>query len=203
MIFNDAEIEVLKSGMQRIGIFFRLNVDPVVRLWLGVGKIDPGVSTFDPLGATYLGFGAINQVPPIKQLLNGTAERVDFIVSGVSGEILTIATGADAQAVKGKEVAVGFAIMGLSWELLGGVKWSAQYVADFVSVNQSVADQDQPTVRTVRLSAGSRFTGRRRPSYSFFTDTDQQARYPGDLFCEFTPRYANGFNKAWPTFPPP
>ena len=47
MIFNDAEIEVLKSGMQRIGIFFRLNVDPVVRLWLGVGKIDPGVSTFE------------------------------------------------------------------------------------------------------------------------------------------------------------
>jgi hypothetical protein len=203
MTLNDAELAALELGRQRIGVFFRLEADPVVRLWLGFGKIEPGVNAYDLSGAVYRGFGEIQDVPAFKQLVNGKAERVEFTVSGVSGEILGIASGGDSEQVKGKRVAVGFAVMNAQWALLGAVKWGANYTADYLSIAQAVTDDPlQPIVRSVTLSCGTIMTGRRRPSSSYFTDQDQQARHPGDRFCERTPSYATGFNKAWPTFPP-
>jgi hypothetical protein len=198
--FNEAELAALESGSQRIGIFFRLDTDPIVRLWLGFGNIAPGVNVYDLTGAEYKGFGAINNVPSFKQLLNVAAERVEFILSGVSGEVMQIASGDDAEQVKGKRTAVGFALMDQTWAMLGMVHWCAYYVADFLSVQQNAADPMEPIVRTISLSCGTRFTGRRRPSLSYFSDQDQQSRSLLDLFCSLVGRYAHGFNKAWPQF---
>jgi hypothetical protein len=199
--FNDVELAALESGMQRIGIFFRLDTSPVVvRLWLGFGDIQPGVNVYDLTGAEYRGLGEITNVPAFKQLLNGAAERVEFTLSGVSGKVLQIASDDDAEEVKGRRTAVGFALMDRTWAMIGVVHWCAYYVADFLSVQQSAADPMAPIVRTIALSCSTRFTGRRRPSLSYFSDQDQQRRYPGDLFCNLAGRYAHGFNKAWPQF---
>lgn len=204
MNLNNAELAVLKSGMQRIGVFFRLDTDPVVRLWLGIGKIEPGVNTLDLTGATYRGFGELPSVPEFNQMINGAANRVEFVLSGVSGDVLAIASGDDAEDVKGKDVAVGVAIMGSNWELLGAIKWFGNYTADYLAVEQPASDNpEDPIVRTVKLSCGSLMTGRRRASFSYLSNQDQQARYTGDLFCSLVPLYAHGFNKAWPIFPPP
>jgi hypothetical protein len=203
MNFNDAELAVLASGIQRIGVFFRLAVEPdPVRVWLGAGKIKSGVNVRDPDGAVYRGFGELPDVPEINQMINGAAQRVEFILSGVSGRVLSIASGSDAQQVKGKDVAAGFGIFAPNWSLLGAVHWLAVYTADFVSVQQAATDDPlAPIVRTVTLSGGSLMTGRRRPARSYFTHQDQTARFPGDFLCVFVPRYAHGFNKPWPTFP--
>lgn len=202
MILNDTELAALASDVVNIGIFFRLETTPIVRLWLGFGNIHPGVNVYDATGAEYVGFGEIQNVPSFKQLLNGAAERVEFSISGVSGDILQIASGGDSQQVKGKPVAVGFALMAPDWSLLGTVKWCANYTADFLSINQAVVnDPKNAIVRSLSLSCGTLLTARRRPSLSYFTDQDQQARFPGDRFCERTPLYANGFNKTWPVFP--
>ncbi len=199
--FNTAELAALRSRNFRMATFFRLDTDPVVRLWLGFGSIEPGVNRYDLTGAEYMGFGEIQNVPAAKQLINGKAERVEFTLSGVSGDILAIASGGDADQVKGKRVSVGFALMGSDWQLLGPVKWTQNYTADFLTIQQSVTDDpEQPIVRTVSLSCGSLLTARRRPALSYFSNQDQQNRHPGDRFCERTPAYANGFAKNWPIF---
>jgi hypothetical protein len=200
MILNDDENDALRSGKQRIGIFFRLETDPVVRLWLGFGKIRPGENRLDSSGEEYKGFGAIQNIPSIKQLLNGRAARVEFTISGVSGEILRIASGGDAKQVKGKPVSVGFALMGRDWQLLGPIHWTASYTADYLGLQESGEDPMQPIVRTITLSCGTLNTDRRRPLYGSFTNPDQQARYPRDTFCERTPTYAHGFQMPWPVF---
>jgi hypothetical protein len=200
MNFNANELTALELDVQNIGVFFRLDTSQIVRLWLGFGKIEPGVNVYDLTGAEYKGFGEITNIPTFKQLLNGAAERVEFTLSGVSGDVLTIASGGDAQSVKGKRTAVGFALMDLSWALLGPVRWCASYIADFLSVRQEAADPMSPIVRTISLSCGTRFTGRRRSSLSYFSDPDQQGRYPGDPFCSLTGRYAHGFQKPWPVY---
>jgi hypothetical protein len=201
--FSVSELAALESGVIRIGVFFRMATLPdPVRLWLGVGVIEPGVNVLDTSGARYLGFGEIRDVPNFKQLLNGTAERVDFTLSGVAGEVLSIASQNDAQAIKGKSVNVGYALMAPDWSLLGAVRFRASYLADYLGLDQQEAgSSDDPIVRSIRLSCGTTFTARWRPQYSYFSDRDQQARSPGDRFCERTAIYANGFNKAWPTFP--
>lgn len=203
MNLNAAELAVLESGMQRIGVFFRLATTPVVRLWLGIGNIEAGVNVFDATGATYQGFGEIQNVPEFNQMINGAASRVEFSLSGVSGDVLALASGDDAEDVKGKDVAVGLGVFSPSWALLGSVKWFANYTADYLSVQQSPTDDPAtPIVRTVTLSCGSLMTGRRRPSFAYLSHQDQYARSPGDYFCSLVGQYAHGFNKAWPVFPP-
>lgn len=203
MIFNDAELAALESGIQRIGVFFRLDVEPdPVRLWLGIGRIEPGVNVYDPTGASYLGFGELRNVPAFNQLVNGKAARIEFSISGVSGDVLGIASGGDAEQVKGKPVAVGFAVMGEDWGLLGDLHWCAALTADRLSISQNADDAWGDVTRSVTLSCGTLMTSRRRPSLSYLTNQDQTARFTGDRFCERTPRYATGFNKTWPTFPP-
>lgn len=199
--FNAAELAALRSRMYRLAIFFRLDSVPVVRLWLGFGNIVPGADVFAEDGAVYRGLGELRTVPNFNQLLNGVAERVEFTISGVSGEILQIAQGDDAEAIQRKNVAVGYGFMDARWQMLGSVHWSARYIADLLAIDQqAVSDPAAPIVRTITLSCGTRFTGRRRPSFSYFSDQDQQARFPGDLFCIRTPEYAHGFNKQWPLF---
>lgn len=200
MNFNAQEIVALRAARKRIAVFFRLDTDPIVRLWLGFGKINPGINVYDPDGAIYRGFGELLNVPAFNQLLNGAAERVEFQLSGVSGDVLAIASGSDVEQVKGKRTAVGFALMDSNWALLGEVHWFAYYVADFLAMEQQPADESSPIVRTITLSCGTRFTGRRRPALSYFSNQDQQRRFTSDLFCSLVGNYAHEFNKTWPTF---
>jgi hypothetical protein len=203
MDLSDQEYTALDGGSFRIGFFFRLATDPVVRLWLGVGKIAPGVNAIDLTGAVYTGFGEIVNVPAFRQLINGQAERVEFTLSGVSEQIIQIASQEDAPNVRGKDCALGFALMGNTWQLLGPIRWIRRYTADFLAVRQTLTDNpDQPIVRTVTLSVGSLMTGRRRPGLSYFTDQDQRRRSAGspvDRFCERTVLYTQERRKSWPT----
>lgn len=199
MSFNAAELAALKTGTRRIGVFFLLQTDTPVRLWLGYGKIKPGVNAYDLTGEVYKGFGELQNVPAIKQLLNGAAERVQFVLSGVKGDVLD-AVGNDSEVVKGKPVRVGYALMGADWQLLGPIHWLASYTADYIAVDQPPTQLDQPIVRTIGLSCGTRNTGKRRPLYGYFTDADQQARSPGDRFCSLVQNYSRDFRKAWPKY---
>ncbi|QOG20468.1 hypothetical protein [Bradyrhizobium sp. SEMIA] len=201
MDFNDAELAALAAGLPCIGVFFRLDLEPEpVRLWLGFGDIKPGINVFDDAGALYQGLGVLQDVPAINQLINGAAERVEFSLSGVSGPVQEIASGDDADSVKGRPVTVGFGLFGPDWAMLGPVHWCAYYVADYLAGSQTVDDETSQIVNVITLSCGTRFTGRRRPSYAYFSDKDQQARHPGDKSCSLVPNYAHGFNKIWPVF---
>lgn len=202
MNLSTAEIEALEGGAQRIGLFFRLDTPTPLRLWLGIGDIEPGVDAIDDVtGATYSGFGEISQIPEIARLINGEAERVTFELSGVSDAVVAAATVEDAPAVKGCDVAVGFALFDKDWSLLGSIHWMARYTADFLAIEERLTeDPTQPVVRVVQLSVGSAMTGRWRPPYAYYVDQDQQAESSGDLFCERTPQYAEQVTKVWPDF---
>lgn len=197
MDLSVAELAALDAGNVRIGLFFRLATTPVIRLWLGIGKIEPGVNALDLTGATYTGMGELRNVPEFNQLINGQAERVEFTISGVSGDVLALAS-AEANDVKGKEVALGFGLMDSEWSLIGAVRWSRLFIADFLAIKQEPTDD--AIVRTLTLSCASVMTGRRRPGLSYFSDADQQRRYPGDKFFERVPRYAQEIRKPWPRF---
>jgi hypothetical protein len=191
------EISVLDSDTQRIGIFFRMATDPIVRVWLGVGDIRPGANAYDLSDEVYSGLGQLIDVPALSQLINGVADRITFHVSGISPE--TMALAAAGSNVKGATVAIGVALFGAQWQQLGPPKWLFRGRADYVTVQQQSDPQGKGITRIMELSVGSLFTGRRRRGLSYLTDADQQARHAGDKFCERTVLYSE-VSKVWPTF---
>jgi hypothetical protein len=197
LTLTEAEIDAIDGSTQSIGIFFRLATDPVVRLWLGIGPCRVGANALDADGAIYTGFGQLAGVPVVQQLINGVADRVEFQVSGVSQETLRLAS-SEALDVQGAAVGMGFGIFDGSWQLLGAVKWIFRGFADVVTLNQESVEGG--VTRTISLSVGSLFTGRRRRGLSYLTDQDQQLRHPGDRFCERTALYSEESDKVWPRF---
>lgn len=201
MILNDAETAALENDVQNIAAFFYL--EPDVRLWLGFGNIFATANVIDPGGAEYAGFGEITQLPTFDMPINGAANRVDFSMSAVDGPVWNQVAAHDAENVKGKRASVGVGFFGPDWQLLGAPHWFANYTADYLEMQEAtIAAPDQQTVRTLTLSCSTLTTNRRRAGHSYFSDNDQQFRYAGDLFCSLVARYATGFSKKWPTFPP-
>src|SRR5262245_50843604 len=194
-----AEIDTLDSDTQRIGIFFRMESTPIVRIWLGVGDIRPGINAFDATDEIYSGLGQLIDVPALSQLINGVADRITFHASGVSEDVLALTE--QGSNVKGAAVAMGVARLAGQWQQLGPPRWLFRGRADYVSLQQQSDKGGKGITRVVELSVGSLFTGRRRRGLSYMTDADQQERHPGDLFCERTALYSES-DKTWPIFNP-
>lgn len=202
MNLSAAELSALSAGFQNIGIFFYLATTPAIRLWAGVGKINPGINAIDLTGQEYKGFGELVEVPTLRQLLNGAAERFEFVLSGVSETMLALAQD-DAVEVKGKTGALGFALMDTEWQPIGEVHWIRRFIADYLSIRQDVVENPESgIVRTIALSVGTQVTNRRQPALSFFTDNDQRRRTgsPFDRFCERVGLYSQEQTKTWPDF---
>lgn len=187
----------LGAATPRIGIFFRLDISPPFRFWLGIGDCSATFDATDGSGATYSGLGEILDVPPFQQLINGVADRVQFRLSYVSSDVAALAS-SEADAVKGTALRVGLGVFGGDWQLIENPVWLKSFTVDFLSIERDQSG-DQ-AVWTVSLSARSLFTGRRRPGLSFFTNDDQKARYPTDRFCERVSIYSVDAQKPWPRF---
>jgi hypothetical protein len=197
-IFTDDELSALESSTTNEGLFLRLETDPVTRVWLGVQPIKPGVTTLDPTNEVYNGFGQIQDLPAIRQFVNGGAEQIEFHLSGVEPRFVAMAANESA-AVRYKPISIGWAVMTPTWKMIGPIHWYATALADLISVDiQGATDSDNVPTCRLTLMASSLFTNRLRSKYSYWVDQDQQGRSPGDRFCELTGRYSEIFTKKWP-----
>jgi len=201
--------EFLEAGLPRLGVFLHLAIAPPMRLWLGVGNIEPGSNAVDTVGAEYRGLGELLDVPAFSHLFDGTAERVDFGIAGmpqsVLSEIAANLMAAQAQ-IQGKPIYVGWAAMDYQWQLAEAIHWEWAGFADLIHVRHvGAADAFAPVGVTVSLSCGDWMTGRRRAGLSYYTDTDQKRRSlalnpaaPPDHFCSRAGVYNHGVEKNWP-----
>jgi hypothetical protein len=186
------------AAAKRVGVLFRLATDPVIRLWTGsvrnLAVPDGGAETTD--GAIYQSMGLLSGLPELGGALNGEAERLDFTLSGaaVTGEVAELA-GADAADVRGCAVDVGLVLFDEDWQIIPPVYWLWSGTADSLVVDRT-GDAESPT-RTLKLSAGNVFTGRRRPNLTYFTDIDQRRRSADDIFFDQVANYQAGTTKVW------
>lgn len=200
MQFNEAEFAALDQGAAALGIFFRLDTTPVVALWSGVGDYAPGTDVIDSVtGITYRGIGALTAIPQLTVPLNGSANRIDFTLSGLDAPADALV--GDAAQVRGKKIDLGICIMNAAWAQLGPIRWVSRYTADQIK-GEVVPGKNysEAVVRTVTLSAVSRMSRRRRPQIAYLSDADQQRRSPGDRFCERVALYQAGIENDWPNW---
>lgn len=202
MDFNAAELDALESDGQQKALFVRaVTTQGIIRVWFGVGPfvVPPGMDeVLDPNGASYNGFGEMMNAPIFQRLINGSAERLEFLLSGTSPMVTRLAS-AEANTVKRQPVSMGLGIMGQDWQMLGDIHWCWRGIADFIKTS-TIGAQDikSQTTSTVTMSVGSMMTARRRRGLSYWTDTDFQTDHPGDRICERTLKYSDRVAKEWP-----
>lgn len=164
-------------AIYRRSILFRLAADPIGRFWSGHGDLPVEPDYVDPEGATYLGLGALIDVPALKTLINGVADRVDFVLSGVTAQTLRYAV-EDAPSVKDALVLIGEQDFDDDWQAGGAPRWVWRGYADILATSSS--DTGQGRQRTISLSVRSADTFRSNPQPSYYTNQEQQRRSPTD-----------------------
>lgn len=185
-----------EMGAVRYALFFLLltKTGPV-RAWTGVGDYDLATADIDGATGLYQGIGLVGDIPAIRQLIGGVAERVDFTLNGADDQTMRLAD-RDAADVRGAEVQVGIVFFDDDWQPVDDVAWLWAGKADVPSVSRS-GDGEQ-VVRSVTLSVGSAFTDRTRPRLSYLTDADQRRRSPDDAFCSRVAAYGIDSTIVWP-----
>lgn len=196
----DDVIEALRSS-HRLGIFVKIDTTPPGRFWMGASDIPLKFkgATIDVEGGTYIGGGVLGNIPVLEALINDTAERVEFQMSGLSADQAEIFNTA-VPPVRGKRVHLGITVLNDYYQPISDIipMWTG--TASFFSERSpSVGSGETPTVM-MSLSVGSGPTTRSRPSASLWSHAHQQALFPGDDFCKGTTRLARGVAPAWPRY---
>lgn len=197
IVYSAGEKTILESGSCRYAGLVRVDTPDPVRLWTGVGDLPVDDSTFDADGAIYQGGGRLIDLPGFQRLINGIAERVTFTLNNITDDMRTLVYDI-APDVHGAAVRFGLVIFDADWAQVGPVRWLKRGRIDTIeTVNEP--DGKGNRVKSIELSAGSFFTGRKVPGSGTWTNADQQSR-PGsedDRFCERTPLMTQAVKK-WP-----
>jgi len=141
-----------------------------VRLWSGVGN-------FTWNGAIWTGVGALGRMSQLQETTELRAVAVEFELSGVPSEVLTIANG---EGWQGRSAKVWFAALNESMALVGAP------IQVFSGVMDTMRLEEGKTA-TVSLTAESRLVDLERAPVRRYTAEDQRAEYPGDRGFDSVP----------------
>lgn len=155
----------------------RIDCDPPALLWSGVGPILIPADHVIATPSIALGGGNLVSIPDFQQLMNGTAERLSFTLSGVSEETLRLAL-EDAPSVKGARVDLGRIDFDNAWQIVN-IEWEAVFEARSLSISRPASQGDQIT-RSITLTIAAGDTTRSRAPLAYFTDADQRRRSATD-----------------------
>lgn len=184
------------AGAERWACFFRMDCkSSVVRAWTGVGDFYIGPDDVDLEGGVFLGVGLVGDMPALRQLVGGIAERIDFALNGADERTFRLADD-QVEEVRGAAVHVGIIFFDENWQPVAPIAWLWEGTADVPAVDRDGSNGQ--VVRRVTLSVGSAFTDRSRPQLTFMTPTDQRRRSPDDAFCDRVPGYGIDSSIQWP-----
>jgi len=166
-----------------------------IRAWSGVGDLEIEADDVDLTGGIYQGIGILGEIPPLRQLIGGLAERLEFNLTAPTGEILALADD-DVDDVRSARVNMGVIFFDSHWQMVADPAWLTDGTADVPSVNRT--PNGQQIQRSASLSVGSAFTDRTQPALTYYTDADQRRRSPTDRFCERVAGYTGVSTIKWP-----
>lgn len=186
-------------GSHQLAVFFRLDIDPPLRLWMGINDVPTKIEAVDGDGAVYLGAGRLINVPELEVLVNGVADRVDFTLSGIDPDEAAKLNLHDVD-LRGKAVHVAITVLDDYYQpIVDPIPvWTGR--ASLVAESSPPVTGTQSPATTIALSAAAGVPSRERVSASLWSDAQHQALFPGDLFCAGTARLARGVAPSWPRF---
>lgn len=161
----------------RESVVARIACDPPCLVWSGIGPLALPADAVIPEPVIALGGSELISIPDFQTLINGTAERLEFTVSGVSQEMVRLALD-DAPSVRGARVDIGIVQFDEAWQV-EVVEWEGVFEARSLAISRP-AEQGGQVTRSITLTIVQGDTTRSRAPLAFFTDSDQRRRSPDD-----------------------
>ncbi|MBZ9719094.1 hypothetical protein LB519_14695 [Mesorhizobium sp. AD1-1] len=182
-----------------LGIFFRMDSDPALHIWMGVNDIPAGIDSLDEDGTVYLGGGRLLNVPTLEVLVNGQSGSVEFGISGIDPSTAQKVLD-NLPDVRGKDIKIGFTTLDKYYQPMGPIipLWTGT-ASHPTESSPAVAGGESPTT-TISLAVVSGTNTRSRASQVLWSAPHQKALYPTDRFCDGTARLARGVAPAWPNY---
>jgi len=194
-LFNPTELAALSASTVRLAtlVDFDFAGSPTY-VWNGFG-------TRVFAGKTYIGAGDLGNVEGLEEARGTQANQVTFTLSGVPDSPADLLAKAldDTDIVQGRIVSVSLQLFDADWETLSDPILIYFGVMQQPRVTREAASTEVGARRILTLPAENLFVGRARPAAGRYTDREQQQRFPGDLFCEYTPQLVN-MSIAWPDY---
>lgn len=193
----DNVIEEMR-GSHQPAIFMRVDTDPALHLRFGGHDIPTGIDAIDADGTVYLGC-RLNGMPTLEILINGTADSVEFSLSGID-----VATAQEAIAslppVRGALVQVGITTLDKYFQPMSSIIPLWYGTASHVRRSSPPVASYQDRTVSLGLVVASGEDGRSRGTQVLWSHAHQQAQYPGDDFFKNMQRLARGVRAVWPNF---
>lgn len=190
------EVIARLQGSHSLGIFMYIGTDPALHLYFGVNDIPANFDGIDPAGTVYLGGGRLNGIPTLEVLVNGTADSVQFTLSGIEPS-----TGAkvldEIPDVRGADIVLGITTLDDYYQPMTDPLPIWTGTGSHVSeASASVGPTDRPTL-DLALTAVAGEATRSRAARVLWSAPHQKAISPTDKFCDNTSRYERGVNPPW------
>lgn len=196
--WSAAAIAQARGGQVSTGVFLRVETDPVLRMWTGIGQYDQvPVGPIEPVaGAIWYGMGEIVDLDQLEAFFNGKAGRVNVTLQGAVVTAPAFAAAArNLDITEGAECNFGVCLFDRELQPMSPVAWLWAGIGSPLTIKKS----PQGGVRSISLPIGSLLTGRRRPQGQRWTDASQKARTSGtDRSCELLAIYSDHTTKLWP-----
>ncbi len=193
------DIVAAMRGSFQLGIFLRVDTDPALHVWFGANDIPARFDSIDAEGTVYMGGGRLIGIPTLEILVGGTADSVEFTLSGV--DPLTSAKAIDSiPPVRGAAVQLGIATLDDFYQPMGPIipiwKGTASHVSE---ASEAVQGNGTPSI-TLSLSVVTGSVTRSRPAQTTWTHAMQTALFPTDHFCKQVQRLSRGVAPVWPNY---
>lgn len=178
----------------RRSIIVRIDTTPACLIWSGIGDLNIPADSIVPADDTAIGGDTLLNFPDFQQLIGGTAERLEFTVSGIDAESARLAV-ADAAEVPGARVDVGTIYFDDDWQI-ESVSWDAQFEARSLAVSRPQMHNGK-TVRSITLTIVQGSTTRALAPNAYFTDADQRRHSATDAIFTFVGKINAGTSRRF------
>lgn len=174
----------------RYALFLRVGTTIPFYVWTGVGPYQASEDDDLAPNVVYSGAGILRSIPGLRQLMAGTAERLQFGFSGV--DLKPVSWMNDDASILDAEINVGIVFFDQNWQAVAPIAWFWDGIADVVNSSYDAL------TKTINLSVVSGYADRQRAQLRYWTDANHQSRHPGDLFCQRVSIYSIGTESKWP-----
>lgn len=163
--------QIVAAGAPVLGIALLIELEfdtEPMRLWSGLGALAWGNRSFVGAG-TLLSIGEVEEAAEVR------AAATALTLSGIPGEVIDAANEVDWQ---GRPARIWLALLADNHALLGKP-------IPMLAGRMDTLSWSEGETATVTLAVESRLADLERPRIRRYTDSDQQAEYPGDLGFQY------------------